>query len=302
MKKVKKILVYLNGGLGNQMFQYALGRKLAEDNTNSELVLDNWSGFFRDYVYKRVYELDALPIKGRIINTSELIIFWLYKFLKKLKLIRKAKIEKLFRTMFINEEQLEFDETVINQLYNNETFILGYWQSYKYFQSIKEQLFKELTPPIPNNKLFIDIASVIKSSNNAVALGVRLYEESLNPAAHALDGKIKSAADINLAIKQLQGSYPDAVFFIFCTHRSNLLDLLDLPENTYYLTHEDGFQGTIERLWLLTQCKHHIFTNSSYYWWGAWLSEANFLNQKQLILAADNFINIDGVPNTWKKF
>jgi len=77
---------------------------------------------------------------------------------------------------------------------------------------------------------------------------------------------------------------------------------ITLPENSNYLTHDDGFVGTNERLWLLTQCKHHIFTNSSYYWWGAWLSEANFLNEKQLILAADNFINIDGIPDKWKKF
>ena len=123
----------MNGGLGNQMFQYALGRRLAEDNTNSELVLDKWSGFLRDYAYKRVYELDTLPIKGRIINTRELVIFWLYKFLKKLKLIKNVKNEKLFSSRFINEEELKFDETVLNKN-NNDTWILGYWQSYKYFQ------------------------------------------------------------------------------------------------------------------------------------------------------------------------
>jgi hypothetical protein len=301
MKSRKKVIVHLNGGLGNQMFQYALGRRLVEENKNSELVLDNWSGFVRDYSYNRVYELHTFPIKGRIIKIGELVKFWLYKFLKKLNFLSGAKNVKMFGCMFINEEELKFDEITINQ-FNYETWILGYWQSYKYFQSIKKHLFKELTPLKPNDKIFIDIANVIQNSNNSVALGVRLYEESLNPSAHALDGRIKSATEINVAIKKLQTSYPDAVFFIFCTYRSKMLDQLDLPENSYYLTHGDGYKGTNDRLWLLTQCKHHIFTNSSYYWWGAWLSEVNFLNQKQLILAADNFINIDGIPDYWEKF
>jgi len=298
----KKIIVYLNGGLGNQMFQYALGRRLVYDNPNSELVLDNWSGFVRDYTYNRVFELDSLPIEGRKIKVAELIIIWIYKLFKKLNLIKKSKYETLFGVAYFVEQKLEFDEFVVYHEKNKSNLIIGYWQSFKYFQSIKGSLFKEFIPRKPCKKLFIDLAKVINNTSNSVALGIRLYEESLNPAAHALDGKMKSVDDINVAIKTLQSEYPDAVFFVFCTHRSNLLFQIDVPQNSYFITHDDGYVGTIERLWLLTQCKHHIFTNSSYYWWGAWLSEANFFNEKQLIFASDNFINIDGIPHNWKKF
>ena len=105
-------------------------------------------------------------------------------------------------------------------------------------------------------------------------------------------------------ISKLLSSSPNAVFFVFCTHRFPILEQLNLPESTVFVTHDDGYEGSISRLWLLTQCKHHIFTNSSYYWWGAWLSKAvnKTTNTPQLIFAADNFINTDGLDSSWNKF
>ena len=75
-------------------------------------------------------------------------------------------------------------------------------------------------------------------------------------------------------------------FFIFCSHRSSLLDGLRLPGKVTYVTPDDGFEGTIEGLWLMTQCRHHIITNSSFYWWGAWLSSANYPSDGSEVFAA----------------
>jgi len=75
-----------------------------------------------------------------------------------------------------------------------------------------------------------------------------------------------------------------------------------LPSNTVFVTHDDGYRGTLERMWLLTRCQHHVFTNSSYYWWGAWLSAAIRLGDEQRIVAADNFINRDGLSPAWECF
>jgi hypothetical protein len=108
---------------------------------------------------------------------------------------------------------------------------------------------------------------------------------------------MKTMADVNAAISRLLALQPNAQFFVFCSHHSPILSELNLPDSTTFVTPDEGYEGTIECLWLLAQCKHHIFTNSSYYWWGAWLSQgvysANF--QSQYIFAADNFINHDGL-------
>ena len=108
--------------------------------------------------------------------------------------------------------------------------------------------------------------------------------------------------DINLAVKRMRSNHPNAKFFIFCTHRSPLIDQLDLPANSVSVTQDDGFNGTIESLWLLSQCRHHILTNSSYYWWGAWLSSATHNSIKQHIIAADNFSNYDILCRDWETF
>ena len=58
----------------------------------------------------------------------------------------------------------------------------------------------------------------------------------------------------------------------------------------------------MDKIWLLSQCKHHIFNNSTFYWWGAWLSSINHKHSDQDIFASDNFLNDNIVLNKWKKF
>jgi hypothetical protein len=68
------------------------------------------------------------------------------------------------------------------------------------------------------------------------------------------------------------------------------------------MTPEQGFCDPVDTLWLLSRFKHHVFNNSSFYWWGAWLSRANHLTYTQMIRCSDNFINPDSFPPSWKKF
>ena len=78
--------------------------------------------------------------------------------------------------------------------------------------------------------------------------------------------------------------------------------LTALPPDTSYVTHDNGYCGSVPRPWLLTQCRHHIMTNSSYYWWGAWLSRGVHGGTNQTVFAADNFINTDSYPPEWEQF
>jgi hypothetical protein len=297
---MKELTVYLNGGLGNQMFQYAAGRAIALRN-GADLVLDTWSGFVRDYEYRRYYELYALPIQARQAAVGERIPIWLYRLENKLHTPPFDTNQNRVYGKFLVENEFRFLPEISATYVSKKAWLVGYWQSPLYFERYAARLQIELMPPAPTTAKFLKLGAAIRAADS-VALGVRLYEESTDPAAHAREGKIKSTADINQAIERLRAQRPSAKFFVFCTHRSQALLELKLPENTVFATHDDGYEGTIERLWLLSQCRHHIITNSSYYWWGAWLSHSLRKHEKQLVFAADNFINEDGICANWERF
>lgn len=307
--------VALSGGLGNQMFQYAAARSLAQ-RVGAELVLDNWSGFVRDRQYRRTYELGALPIQGRVARSAERLPIWLYRWKHRGGCPSSQPIERHWFGDFLVETAdvppADAGENYARSSFSHQrffhqfvprrsTWLIGYWQSPFYFNDITPSLQVELMPPAPAAANFRALGAEL-ARGESVALGVRLYEESANPGFHALGGQLKSVPAIRSAIERLRSERPAARFYVFCTHRAPLLKELQLPANTVFVTNDDGYSGTLTTLWLITRCQHHIFTNSSYYWWGAWLSAAVRGEEGQRIIAPDNFINRDGLCAAWERF
>jgi len=196
-----------------------------------------------------------------------------------------------------------FKKEVISYVREKNIWLIGYWQSPYYFIKNYSLILDELTPPVPHQNKTLELGKYMLTVDS-VALGIRVYEESSTPESHSRNGKLKSASEINVAIKKLLNYRPNAKFFIFCTHRANIINDINLPEGSILVIPEDGYETSIETLWLLTQCRHHIFTNSTFYWWGAWLSQKNYNDKEnnQIIFAADNFINSDGICENWEKF
>ena len=295
-----RLCVQLSGGLGNQMFQYATAQSLAL-RCKAECVLDPLSGFIRDKQYKRRFELARLPIKRNMVGIGDQIRLWTYRAHAKVSRLSGQMYDAHWYGDFIHETEFKFHASLLQQKLMGNTWMLGYWQSPKYFNLYAAQIQQELQPPQPRNISYKSLASQIASSES-VAVGVRLYEESNDPSAHALEGKVKTIGDVNSAIARLRATRPSARFYVFCTHRAEALNKLNLPADTVFVTADDGYDDAVDSLWLLTRCKHHIFTNSSYYWWGAWLSQGTHNKEEQLIYAADNFINVDGLCDHWLRF
>lgn len=297
---MSKLCVQLTGGLGNQMFQYATGRALAI-NQNIDLALDTWSGFVRDKQYRRNYELDALPIRSAHVGLSERAALWLFRAAAVPFIGTSNMRQPRWYADFFVERETVFCGDLVASRFNRLTWLIGYWQSPKYFESHRARLQAELMPDRPLAKKFQELGDYMQRCES-VALGVRLYEESNNPESHSHGGRLKTVNDINDAIGRLCDRRNPLQFFVFCTHRSPIFNELLLPKNTVFVTPDDGYIDSVDCMWLLAQCKHHIFTNSSYYWWGAWLSEALHKHEEQLIYAADNFINTDGLCDHWQRF
>ena len=125
---MKKLTVYLNGGLGNQMFQYAAGRAMTLSN-DADLVLDTWSGFCRDYQYRRHYELGALAVHGRLAKVGERLPIWLYRLESKLHKPPFDTNQKRIYGQFLVENESRFIPEILTTSVSEKAWLVGYWQS-----------------------------------------------------------------------------------------------------------------------------------------------------------------------------
>ena len=288
----KKIYLYLCGGLGNQLFQYAAARNLAILN-NAELIIDMSTGFLTDFRDRRKFSLDILKLKD--IRLKKIILVYIFYII--FKKIFKSK--KLFNNFLffnlINEMEINyFEEKIKNFKFNRNLYLFGFFQSERYFKENKLKIIQELIPSDPVDKIFIDMQKIIVDCNS-VSIGVRMYED-LSESIHSKLGGLTTLDFYKNAIKKIVDKVSNPVFFLFSTKNSNLSNLfseiLELKQyKSFIITDENNFKGAAENLWLMSHCKHHIISNSSLYWWAAYMSTSRYKDQH--IICSDNFINKD---------
>lgn len=287
-----KVIVRIKGGLGNQMFCYAAARRLSIVS-DAELVIDDVTGFVRDRTFKRRYMLDGFNIPVRKATPRErLEPFEPYR----RRIMRYLSRPKPFKNRrYLEQQGFDFDERLLDLRVKGAIHLDGYWQSERYFQDCKSLLASELVLPRPKMYNFLSMAEQMKKSNS-IAVGVRLYEEV---PASCKTLRVTPFSFYNDAAKLIAGKIQEPVFFVFCTRYKGLDEKLQLPGKTHYVTHDTGYDGALENLWLISQCRHQIISNSSFYWWGAWLSQVNRMDN--YVVACDLFPGTGTIPERWTK-
>lgn len=294
----KKIYLYLSGGLGNQLFQYAAAKNLSIIN-QADLIIDTYLGFVTDFKDRRIFSLE----KKRIHNVflKKLIWFFLfYRIYKKIFKLKKA-FNNLFFSHLIDEMTINYyDENIKQFKIKRKLYLFGYFQSEKYFIENKFNIIKEITPLASYKRKYSKVAKNI-SDNNSVAVCVRLHETLPKELQHTAGGIVyfnfyKKA--LNVILKKIKN--PN--FFFFSTKSEYIKNLLDgVDEFKKYshkiITPQEGFKDDIDTLWLLSCFKNLVISNSTYYWWGAYFSREKF--PKQLVISSKKFPNRDTNLKNW---
>ena len=250
------IITKIKGGLGNQLFQYAVGRAAALHH-KAPLKFD--TTIFETYKLHNGYRLDQFAIQAEIAAENEIINLKgrsnvLFSALRKAGLVKRKSYFKEKRSSY-------FDASVFK---NNFVYLDGYWQNELYFSDIRELLLKELSPNSSMNDLGCAYLDSIKKSNS-VSLHVRRgdYLNSKNINVLDVDYYLKAVDYIRKIIEK-------PTFYIFSDDldwcKSSLLFLDDC-------VYVEGTQTEIDDLKLMSFCQHNIIANSSFSWWGAWLNE-----------------------------
>ena len=266
------------GGLGNQLFIYAFARSESLKN-KYKVVFDLDTGFAKDN-YGRKPLLDKHIPSLSVASKKTIYLFYLTKLFPILsRILFKSEIvvEPDFRKFFnLNPESLGK---------RSNLFIQGYFQSYLYSNEFAEQIKSDIKLDFHKTELVQDLATQITCSNSVSIHVRRMQYDNLLEVDYYLR-----------AIELIKRNTENPTFFIFSDDmdwcKKNILgpDLLTL------VTHDVDDEAA--DLWLMTQCKHHIIANSSFSWWGAWLSKNN---NKVVVAPAQTQIGVKGAlyPEDW---
>jgi hypothetical protein len=267
------IIVNLKGGVGNQMFQYAFGRKLALLN-GDELKLET-AGLDRANAVGDIYRqfaLDAFAIERNVATAKEVrALKYPYGVF--------SKGWRWFTARILRKTNAGYDPRALTQ--TGDLFLDGYWQSPRYFADIRDTILADFQLRTPLSPVVTAYQEQIESCPS-VSIHVRRGDYAKNPRVQKEFG-ICTAAYYQLAIEQIESRVAAPVFFIFSDDIAWVKENVSLPSSAIYVQ-GPGLRD-VEEMALMSMCKHNIIANSTFSWWGAWLNN----NPDKIVIA----------PNPW---
>lgn len=281
------VLVKLNGGLGNQLFQYTAGRILANKLDKALLIDTYYLNDGNNKKTQRPYSLDLFKLNDPIITSTN----WSQYFNKATYLIQKAAKRKL----------------VLNEI--NWTALPCYRQ---FSTIILNGYFHQLDHLAANSNYIQDLLRFNPAIQKQHLQNLEEIESQQSVSIHIRRGDYLTAKNreiyhscgldyYNKAIRLIKQAIPDAVFHIFSDDPKWAIE--NLRTETNELRVENYGKSDQSDFYLMSNCRHHIIANSTFSWWAA------FLNGKQnkTVIApknwykdpAANHVALQLLPTNW---
>jgi Glycosyl transferase family 11 len=258
-----KVICRIMGGLGNQLFCYAAARRLSMIN-NAELVIDNVTGFVRDYQHQRRYALDHFRIPARKATAAErLAPFERYR-RGVMKWISRRK--PFTERSYVEQEGFALDKRLLTLKVNGTIYLDGLWQSEGYFKDVEKNIREDLRIIPPTDKLNQRMVEEI-GNINAVALHVRWFNSPGSMETHNI-----SFDYYRRAIAIIESKVDSPHYILFSDDPYAACERIPLPKERVTLVyHNKGDENAYADLWMMQHCKYFIIPRSTFSWWGAWL-------------------------------
>lgn len=290
------IISHVIGGLGNQMFQYAIGRALSLEH-GVPLRLD--VGDFSQHTIHQGFELERVfsaPVPLASPEDLRRSLGWQSSRLA-LRLLARPQVSFLRGSRLIIEPHFQYFSGVKRA--PSSCYLKGYWQSERYFSAVADTIRADFTfrPPLSdeNRRIAESIGAV-----NAVSLHLRRGDYLSNPHTLSVHG-VCSLEYYARAIRYIVERVPDPVFFVFSDDLDWVKDTLRL-EHPYHFVGQNRGSESYNDMRLMSLCSHHVLANSSFSWWGAWL---NLSDSKIVVAPAQWFakpVNVtDLLPEGWAR-
>jgi hypothetical protein len=260
------IIANVIGGLGNQMFQYAAARSLSLQ-LEQPLRLD--ISMFDGYSLHQGFELERVftcEIKTATEKDIRAILAWQSAPLIR-RILQRPRMAFLRNPKLVVEPRFSYWPEF--RFIARNSYLVGYWQSEKYFKSIATTIREDYNYKQPidihNAKWVAKIGEV-----NSVSMHVRRGDYVSDPRANATHG-LCSLEYYRAAIRHVADRVADPHFFIFSDDMEWVRENMKVDYPCEYVSHNDGAESYRD-MQLMSTCQHHIIANSSFSWWGAWLN------------------------------
>jgi hypothetical protein len=287
------ITIRLKGGLGNQMFQYAFGRAMAEKlgtglYLDCSLLLDRARG---DQIYRN-YDLGIFQVRTDFtFNPKLLSKIFAFKYSVVGQLLRKwvAHDQAYVKETHFHVVHELIDNPIDNALYD------GWWQSPRYFENVSDRIrndFQLKNPVLSKSAALLHEISSI----NSVCLNVRRTDFIKNPTLNTTNLEY-----FKTAVKEMTDLTQEPKFFIFSDDIAWCEQNLRLDAPMQIVTHDHKGDRFGNYFKLMMSCKNYIIPNSTFAWWAVWLNgtEGKIVIAPKIWFNDQNIDSSDLVPQHW---
>jgi hypothetical protein len=259
------IIIKVQGGLGNQLLQYSVGRVLSE-SFGKEVKYD-LSFFEEETKYtKRPYLLDRFETSVPVATKEEIAkVRYPYFFSTWTSLFVRACNKYIFKRYYIGYEPSFFPRIKRN----NALYLEGFWQSYKYYESLIPLLSKEVT---------LKDASALSAFKQEVA-----FTSKVTVAIHVRRGDLVTS---NGGMQIIPKEYYERAVPLF-EEKVAAPTYCVFSDDIEWVKKEMGhlFKDVIyvssyslkdyEEFALIKECNHAILSNSTFCWFATLLTDTD---------------------------
>lgn len=269
------LMLQMAGGLGNQMFQYAL--YLALLDAGKEVCVEDVTHYREigrtDNRLERVFPISYVRgSRKEYIRLTDSSMMPISRVRRKL-FGRKGKI-------FQEKNPLVYEEKIWEQ---QDAYCIGYWQSQQYFENVKDKLREQYQFQWEQfSEQARDYRRKIGECKNPISIHVR-RGDYLSPRFAPLYGGICTEEYYKAALSFFREKFSDCTFFLFTNDPAWGRTVADGD----IVLVDCGDEGGEQDMALMSSCSHHIMANSSFSWWGAWLGQ----NKEKIVIAPDKWLN-----------
>ena len=271
--------IKIKGGLGNQLFQYAIAKAFSLE-------------------LKRKFKLDISIFEWYTLHNYSLHHFNIQSDFYTPESKWKMKLKKLLYTVvFYNEDQHPFHHNPnLIDIKSDFLFLEGYFQSQKYFIKFENEIRTDFQITSTLKPKTIDTLAFMQSVD-AVSIHFRRGDYVGN-AVHDTD----TTEYYNKAMQLIESNIKKPVYFLFSDDIPWVKKNFKTNFETHYIDFNDA-STNFEDLKLMSSCQHNIIANSSFSWWGAWLNT----NPNKTVIAPKIWFNDekvtthDIIPENWIK-